>query len=232
MNGGVGSLFHMGQLFFFSQQEVQHPCQNLFRRSFIVFISLFVLPNRRSWIMKLMTQKGLLCLKWHQSCTKTARYHFFLLSGFLWAGALDLCRFFSERCFFCSKHGRFDTSESGIRNVARLVLQHGDGSEFRGASGAGSKLYSVHRGLPASARFVKRYFSLMGMETAANVFVRFAKTCQSNFGPCVFSFQWSGSESASPGRASSNCFDLSVFCFPRLLPAVLDTSSDDTLRFS
>lgn len=71
-------------------------------------------------------------------------------------------RFFSERCFFCSKHGRFDTSESGIRNVARLVLQHGDGSEFRGASGAGSKLYSVHRGLPASARFVKRYFSLMG----------------------------------------------------------------------
>lgn len=36
-----------------------------------------------------MNPKGLLCLKWHQSCTKTACYHFFLLSGFLWASALD-----------------------------------------------------------------------------------------------------------------------------------------------
>lgn len=184
-----GSLFHMGQLFFF-QQEVQHPEFVKICSDAALSSSSLCLYCQIEEVESEVNQKGLLCLNWHPSCTKTARYHFFLLSGFLWAGALDFPGpFFSERCFFCSKHGRFDTSESGIRNVARLVLQHGDGSELRGASGAGSKLHSVHRGLPASARFVKRYFRLMGMETAANVFVRFAKTCQSNFGPCVFSFQ-------------------------------------------
>lgn len=90
MNGGGVFISHGSAFFFFpAGSATSWVCQNLFRRSFIVFISLFVLPNRRSWIMKLMNQKGLLCLKWHQSCTKTARYHFFLLSGFLWAGALD-----------------------------------------------------------------------------------------------------------------------------------------------
>lgn len=84
---GGGLYFTWVSFFFFpAGSATSWVCQNLFRRSFIVFISLFVLPNRRSWIMKLMNQKGLLCLKWHQSCTETARYHFFLLSGFLCAG--------------------------------------------------------------------------------------------------------------------------------------------------
>lgn len=59
-------------------------------------------------------------------------------------------------CFCYSKHGRFDAGQSGVRDVARLVLQHRGSSELRGAAVTGTELHSVHRGLPASARFVKR----------------------------------------------------------------------------
>lgn len=58
-------------------------------------------------------------------------------------------------CFCCSKHGRFDAGVGGLRDVARLVLQHRVGPELRGAAAEGTELHSLHRELPASARFVK-----------------------------------------------------------------------------
>lgn len=48
------------------------------------------------------------------------------------------------------------------------------------------------------------------------------------FGLCVFSFQWSGLESASPGKVSSSSFDLAVIRAPLQSGA----SSDATFRFS
>lgn len=68
--------------------------------------------------------------------------------------------------YFCSKHGRVDTGVRGVWDLARLVLQHWGSSELWGAAATGTELHSVHWGLPASARFVKRYFYING-ETRA-----------------------------------------------------------------
>lgn len=69
-------------------------------------------------------------------------------------------------CFCCSQHGRSDTGVSGVQDVAGLVLQHRGGPELRGPAVTGTKLHSVHRGLPASARSVKR----INGATAAKLF--------------------------------------------------------------
>lgn len=66
-------------------------------------------------------------------------------------------------CFGRSKHGCFDAGVGGVRDVARLVLQHRGCSELRGVAITGPELHSVHRGLSASARFVKKHFTLLSV---------------------------------------------------------------------
>lgn len=56
---------------------------------------------------------------------------------------------------YFSKHGRVDAGFSGVRDAAWLVLLHWGGSQLWGSALTGSKLRSVHWGLPASSRFVK-----------------------------------------------------------------------------
>lgn len=79
-------------------------------------------------------------------------------------------------CFCCSQHGRSDTGVSGVQDVAGLVLQHRGGPELRGPAVTGTKLHSVHRGLPASARSVKR----INGATAAKTVSPFAKPASHN----------------------------------------------------
>lgn len=115
-------------------------------------------------------------------------------------------------CFcVCSEHGRLDAGVSGVQDIARLALQHRGGSELRGAAGKGPRLHSVHRGLPGSARSVKtRHFTLMKRLRPNCVLALPKPSLTAFFFVCLFSFQWSGSESANPGRAWSNCTDLSA----------------------
>lgn len=59
-------------------------------------------------------------------------------------------------CFCHSEYGHSDTSDGGVRDAARLVLQHWGRTELRGAAASGPELHPLHRGLPASSRSVSK----------------------------------------------------------------------------
>lgn len=101
-------------------------------------------------------------------------------------------------CFCHSEHGRSDTSYGGVRDAARLVLQHRGRTELRGAAASGPELHPLHRGLPANSRWVLKE------QASVQPCVLLLKLPRVS---CPSWFQWSGSESASPERAWSSCFD-------------------------
>lgn len=57
---------------------------------------------------------------------------------------------------FPREHGRVDAGVRGLRDAARLGLQHGGRPELRGAAAKRTEIHPLHRGLPASASEVGR----------------------------------------------------------------------------